>query len=110
MNSPTESISRISLPALAATLVLAMVMLSGASVAQAAKTDTGICQDLDRGTRGLCRAAIRSGCALDGHGHSSRHCSKLASNYRRITDGDKPVWLKSNAPAALPDSSDEMLI
>jgi len=103
MNLPTVCTSRLSLPAAAATLVLAIAMLSGAPVAQAAKTDTGICRDLDRGARGLCRAAIRSGCALDGWHRGSIHCSKLASNYRRITDGDRPVWLESNDSASPPD-------
>ena len=96
MNSYTTCTSRIGLPAVAAKLILAVAMLSGGPVAQAAKTDTRICQDLDREERGLCRAAIRSGCALDGRHQDSVRCSKLASNYRRMSDGDKPVWLISD--------------
>jgi hypothetical protein len=103
MNLPSVCTSRINLPTVAAKLVLAIAMLSGGPVAQAAKTDTGICQDLDRAARGLCRSAIRSGCALDGQRQDSRHCSKLASNYRRITDGEKPVWLESSDSAYQPD-------
>jgi hypothetical protein len=104
MSLPTVSSSRISLPTMAATLVLAVAMLSGAPTAQAAKTGTGICQDLERSARGLCRAAIRSGCALDGRHRGSRHCTKLGSNYRRMTGEDKPVWLKRDDPAPLPGS------
>jgi hypothetical protein len=96
MNFSTACISRISLPTAAAKLVLAIAMLSGGPVAQAAKTDLGVCQDLDKAERGLCRAAIRSGCALDGRNLDSIRCSKLASNYRRMTDGDNPIWLKSD--------------
>jgi hypothetical protein len=73
-----------------------MPMLAGAPVAQAAKTDTGICQDLEGAARGLCRAALNSGCGLDGEHQQSIECAKLASNYRKATDGDQPVWLLSN--------------
>ena len=96
MNLPTVCTSRISLRAVAATLVLAMPMLAGAPVAQAAKTDTETCQELEGAARGLCRAAIRSGCALDGEHRQSIACAKLASNYRKATDGQQPVWLVSN--------------
>lgn len=102
MNLPTVYTARINLPTVAAKLVLAIAMLSTGPVVQAAKTDIGICQDLDRAARGLCRAAIRSGCALDGRHQDSIRCTKLASNYRKINDGDKPVWLKIDDSASLP--------
>ena len=95
MKLSTMCIYRISLPTVTAKFVLAIAMLSGASVAQAAKTDAGICQGLDRAARGLCRAALQSDCTPEGRYRGSTRCSKLASNYRRIT-GDKPVWLISD--------------
>jgi hypothetical protein len=102
MNLATVFTSRISLRTLAATFVLAMPMLAGAPVAQAAKTDTGICQDLDDTARALCRAALRSGCGPDGDHQQSIACTRLASNYRKATDGEQPVWLVSNEPILMP--------
>jgi hypothetical protein len=96
MNFATVFTSRISPRTLAATMVLAMPMLAGAPVVQAAKTDTGICQDLEGAARGLCRAAIRSGCGPDGEHQQSIACAKLASSYRDATDGEQAVWLVSN--------------
>lgn len=105
MNLSTLCTSRIGLPAVTAKLVLAIAMLSGASVAQAAKTDTGVCQGLDRAALGLCRAALNSDCTPEGRYRGSTHCSKLASNYRRMT-GEKPVWLIIDDPV-IPDSKSE---
>ena len=96
MNLATLSTSRISLRTLAATLALALPMLAGAPVAQAANTDTGICQDLEEAARGLCRAALRSGCGLNGEHRQSIACAKLESHYRKVTEGNRPVWLMSN--------------
>jgi len=53
-----------------------------------------MCSELDRGARGLCRAAIRSGCEVGGRHEDSRRCSKLASKFRQRT-GLEPVWLET---------------
>jgi hypothetical protein len=85
---------------LAATLTLSVGMLFGSPAAHAhgKKTDIEMCHELDGGARGLCRAAIRSGCAAGGRHAESRHCSKLETAYRRQTDGDHPVWLEPDGP------------
>jgi hypothetical protein len=81
---------------------MAIAMLAGTPLAQAGNVSTGMCNGLEKGERGLCRAALKSGCGVDGQHRNSVHCTKLASNYRRMTGGDLPVWLKRNDPVPLP--------
>lgn len=75
---------------------LSAAMLATASVAQAGSSDTQVCQDLEKAERGLCTAAVRSGCALDGRNTESIHCAKLESNYRKVSGGNMPVWLMNS--------------
>lgn len=85
---------------LSATALLFMVALfSVSSSAFAARPDTSACNDLSGGAAGICRAAVSSGCAANG-GESSRYCSQLASNFRKIAE-EEPVWL-AQAPAEEP--------
>jgi hypothetical protein len=67
-------------------------LLLGSATAVGGPNGTEMCNDLSRDARGLCRAAIQSGCAIGGRREGSRHCAKLESNYRRST-GEDPVWL-----------------
>lgn len=78
-----------------------------------ARPDTAICTDLGRGARGLCRAAVSSGCATGGRREGARYCERLAENFRRIAD-EEPVWITQTRepapalvedPAPIPDST-----
>lgn len=68
---------------------------------RAANVDVSQCVSLKTAAKGLCTAALKSGCGVDGRHADSRNCSKIASNYRRLT-GNDPIWLEPAAPPATP--------
>lgn len=77
----------------ATAVAVSLSLFSISPASYAANVDTSQCESLDGKALGLCRAALKSGCGVDGRRVDSRHCSKLASNYRRLT-GEDPAWLE----------------
>lgn len=52
------------------------------------------CEGLSGAAKGICNAAtVKNKCTGEGASANEQACSKLADNYRKVTEGQEPPWL-----------------